>query len=1379
MKNTTSLAAVDAGSLSLKMSMSDMGSIQHHQVAHFGDPLPAFEQLLAASNVDPKSSALLLSGQYAGLLANTHQLPVIPPVSALIHRTAKRAGEKNLIIVDIGSSRLAMVEIRQGKLHRYETNSLCAAGTGAFLDQQMQRLGLNYQTIRSIPILEDPPSIASRCSVFAKSDLIHRQQEGYMIGELWNGLAKGLAQAACANLFRGEPPAGEVWLIGGLAKNRVFVHYFKSLLKGICVKLPDHPDFFLSDALLGYLSSGEALNPGSNPLPQEPQSIVSEPPLRFLHQDASMFEKQIDAWENEVEVFDLRNGETLEAYLGADIGSTSTKLALLDRKGEIRLGLYTRTKGNPIDAFQRLLKGIRKVCKNKKIDIHLLGLGTTGSGRKLISHFAGADIVKNEISAHLKGAVKTFPDVQTIFEIGGQDAKYMAVQNGYMKDANMNYVCAAGTGSFLEEQAANLGIPLDQIPNECKGVDPPVSSHRCTVFMEQDAKQMLRKGHSRGQVMAAVIYAVCKNYLHRVVQNRPIKEPLLFLGATAKNKGLVEAFEHLLKIKVQTSPYSHLMGAIGVGDMVRETDPQQTNFSGLELADIAISMSESQCNDCSNNCKITNLRKTNGSCIASWGHRCGKEDGTKEKQGLAKHNAVNKLKKAWQIPVLPQTTDSKSVVLPQALHFFSYSLLWQHFFSALHIPFGSLRSPSAMSAGHSGAQFVNECCYPVKRAAEEVSWCLSQRSAAVFLPYHIQDSPNPTTQNSYYCPLSQAFPAIMKNMVELSNSDEGKRFILPVIDLSKNDQFNSRSLYRALNKHFDLSYREVMMAWKKAQYFHQAEKTALKSNKDQWVSGRSGAGKPRFVLIGRAYNLMDDRLNMGLPEAIASYGYEVIPMDVLPVQREHIQPGNQDMYWAYGQQIIVVSEYIRQHHGLYPIFLTNFNCGPDSFLLSVFEEEMKTKPSLILELDEHGGNGGYLTRLEAFFDRALAHFQGTPVSQKTDFIGKPGVNNNSIQEQTVYIPPMHPIGSRLMSAGLRAFGIRSRPLITENAETYALGNSLVRGSECMPAASTIGSFIHQLRKDQNGLEANEQVALFMPCTDGPCRFGQYGRLHKKIIREQQLNATIISPNADNNYGDIQGKLRMHLAKALMVSDALTKLGCRLRPYETEKGSVDRLIEAFVDRLEIIFEDHKGAITATLKELNHALPVFHLASMNKPLAGIVGEIYVRNSPFANASLIKQIEAMGGEAWVAPMMEWFHYTASYQQNGSVISFLKNKVSHAWLNYKENQYLNLFGDLLVDRKEPSISSVKKTGAKYMPPIIEGEAILSVGRAVLFMKNGASFVINVAPFGCMPGSISASLLKKASAAHGVPVVSIFYDGETDYSELLQAYIQNSRDQD
>lgn len=1353
-------AGIDAGSISFKLVIYDENEYIRKTVFHNGEPVTAFQEIL--NNFPLKPQDLIISGKYAGLLSHKYDVPIIDPVKSIVHNPKKGIN----YIIDIGSSKLCLIELKDGAFHRFNTNSLCASGTGAFLDQQMQRMGLNYGLINDLPFIEGPPSIATRCAVFAKSDLIHRQQQGHTVDALWNGLAKGMAESAFSTLFRGKHINGDIMLIGGLTNNHIFVEYLSRMVKPNELKIFEDASYYQAESNLKYkLKSPDYSDCKSFYAPKK----ETERPLIFERGEKISHHWELDEYQNEVDIFNLKKHSSVNAYIGIDIGSTSTKLVAVDKDGIILFGLYTRTRGKPIDAFRNLLKGIKRLIKDHDLDLRILGTGTTGSGRKLVGHFSGADIVVNEITAHLRGALKEYPDIKTIFEIGGQDSKYIFVEDGFMKDANMNYVCAAGTGSFIEEQANNLQIKLSDTEKLCHGVRPPVSSDRCTVFMEQDSTQLLINGFTKNEVMASMLYSVCKNYLNRVVHHRPIAGPVLFVGATAKNKGLVKAFENIIGQNILTSNYGHIMGALGITEILRKGPPRHTTFRGLDIYKTKVTLSESDCGLCLNKCKITNMEMEGHGPSVSWGYMCGKEPDS-DKALKTPSLAYIEQMKAMQFPKTATRVTERKLYMPQALQYYSHFIFWQKFFEFLGITLLPSDMSNNTTAEISKAYSISDFCYPLKLTIGHIIDLYNKNKAPVFLPYHIQDISNPKTDKSHFCPFSQGLPSIIKNTLEYNNI-KNVSLISPVIDFEHGSKSNSINLYNEIKTCFAINRKDIQSAFEKAFKHYISFINSRKRKGMEIIEKHRQNKKKEIVLMGRPYNIFDRVLNLDLLKSIGNYGYDIIPSELLPVSRKDIPNEYSDIYWAYGQHLVTSALFIKNEPGLYAVYLTNFSCGPDSFLLSIIEKIMGTKPFLVLELDELGGDAGYITRLEAFFDRIKNHSdkEQDPVANITKLNLARSINGHN-----VYIPPMHPIATKLMANAFKAFSINAVPMEREDMHTYNIGRSVVRGAECMPAASTIGSFLYYLR--ENGPNEKSPDLLFMPCTSGPCRFGQYARLHHNIINSNNLNAKVYSPSAEDNYGDLGGLLRVYLLKSIIISDLFTKIGCAFRPYEKKIGATDEFITKYTEILGKALENRQK-MTPLLKQVkSDLLKIEYEQGVKKPLIGIVGEIYVRNSPFSNSYLIRNIEKFGGEAWPCSAMEWLHYTAFLDKvcNKGMANYLKAFLSEKMTEHFEKRYYGIFKDLLHSRMEPEIHCIIDTGRTYVPLEFTGETILTVGRGIKFIEQGVDMLVNVSPFTCMPGTISSAIFRNISRKYSLPVISMFYDGENDFNDLLETYISN-----
>ncbi len=313
--------------------------------------------------------------------------------------------------------------------------------------------------------------------------------------------------------------------------------------------------------------------------------------------------------------------KNIRAFLGIDVGSISTNLVLIDINNQVLSSLYLRTQGNPIRAVQQGLKELRnQIPKNTEI----IGVGATGSARYLAGVIIGADLIKNEITTHAKGASFFVPGVRTVIEIGGQDSKIIILENGVVVDFAMSLICAAGTGAFLDAQANRLKIPIEEFGAiSLKSVKPTYISGRCTVFSESDMIHKQQIGHSIEDIAAGLCHSLVRNYFSAVAKGKNISGPIVFQGGVSENLGMRKAFELALGQKIIVPPHNTVLGAFGAALLVKEKLPEKTKFLGFEISDKDIKCASFQCAGCPNQCEVIETR-IDKKIVSRWGDRCGK-----------------------------------------------------------------------------------------------------------------------------------------------------------------------------------------------------------------------------------------------------------------------------------------------------------------------------------------------------------------------------------------------------------------------------------------------------------------------------------------------------------------------------------------------------------------------------------------------------------------------------------------------------------------------------------------------------------------------------------------------------------------------------------
>ena len=1374
---------IDVGSLFVKMVwLRPDGTRIAEAREHQGRPVPALRSMLEAAGV-PAALPIGVTGPLAGVVADQGIGNAVDSIRASI-RGVREACPDVRNVLDVGGGSLARITIDEnGLLLDYSANSLCAAGTGSFLDEQARRMGLTLDEIEHFPGVADPPTVATRCAVFAKSDLIHRQQEGYGPDAMWSGLCRGLVGTILQTLCGGRDLRGPTLMIGGVARNPEVQRWLASRLGE---DFRRHPEAHLLPAVGAARIAAEEMVEAAvwstlrdrRPGGRESHRRSPLELIRSSYPSMEVLEEYVDERRVEVRRHMHLPPEPVEVAMGVDIGSTSTKAVLLAPNGDVLVDLYCRTSGNPIDATQRLFASLAAIEVSSGASFRIVACATTGSGRKLVGQVIGADLIVNEISAHVRGAQAVDPEVETIFEIGGQDAKFMDVRGGFLRDVNMNYVCAAGTGSFVEEQAIKLGFPIQAVGEAVTGIAPPVTSDRCTVFMEQDVHRLLRQGFDRDEVMAAVLYSVVQNYLNRVVGTRHRSDTRIsFQGATARNRGLVAAFENLLGVEVVVSPLCHQMGAYGsallaVEALARQADAT-SSFRGLDLASRRIELNRETCELCNNVCTITTVDIEGEPERPSWGYLCGRDPEETRMRRPVGFRPVERRMKALRRTRGPKPQpDAPLIAIPRALGTYDLLPLWQTLLQALGFRV-KLGPPTDGDIAATSIQLAGpDFCYPMKLAhGHAVALLADERVDHVFMPFVIGESFDPEkTTAAHLCPLNIAQTASVRSACAGTGID-ARRIVAPAVDLQWSDERMARKLHEALGPALGVDRRQVAAAWGEARH-------ALAEFRDECVQiGREaldalGPDGQAIVLIGRGYNLYDEGANVALPRKIAELGWTVIPMDTLPLSAGSLGPGLHNMFWWSGRRILEAACLTRDDARLHGIVFTNFSCGPDSFGLTYLDELMGEEPYLVLELDEHGSDGGYLTRIEAFVD-VLG--QERTIAPPPPPIREPAGPMDRVAGRTLWTPPMS-LYSRVLASVFRGAGYDAHCLPPETEESFERGKRLCRGTECLPAPATLGTLIHTL--EQRG-EDPANHALFMPTAAGPCRFGQYNLLQRLALDKVGMEEVFItSPGSDDTYAGVGAMLQLRLWQGVVLNDVLTKLLCRLRPYELTPGLVLDIVDDGAADLERALERGRDYMPV-LRRLARRLRRVPLSGERKPLVGIVGEIYVRCNTFCNQDLIGAIERAGGEAWLSPISEWILYTQAMEirvtgEERRPVAWAKVKARNALLEWYERRIYDVFGRLLEGRHEPPVDEVVRAGEEHIPVEFEGETIITIGRAIRFLQDGAAMVVNAAPFTCMPGALTAGVLRQVQDEMGAPVVSLFYDGTGDVNREVELTLRN-----
>jgi predicted CoA-substrate-specific enzyme activase len=853
----------------------------------------------------------------------------------------------------------------------YQASGECAAGTGSFIDQQAARLRYSIEDVGHAACRAACAArIAGRCSVFAKTDMIHAQQRGYSSEQVLRGLCEAVARNFKSSIVKGRPVVPPVAFIGGVALNDGVRNAMRDIFK-LAEQDFIVPEFHSWMGAIGaaLLEAGDMVRP----LPRRAQIRARpDPEEASVHNKPLSLANVLILRDNSGPIGVPRNGEVVRAYLGVDIGSVSTNLVVIDSAGNVLKEIYLYTEGRPIEVVTR---GLKEIEAELGPSIEVCGVGTTGSGRELIGELIGADAVNDEITAHKTGAMfvseqlGTGP-VDTIFEIGGQDSKFIRIENGVVVDFTMNEACAAGTGSFLEEQAARMGISIKgEFARLALASSSPANlGERCTVFMERDVMALLFKGAKVGDLAAGLAYSVVLNYLNRVVRGRRIGKVIYFQGGTAYNDAVAAAFSQVLNRKIIVPPYNGVIGAIGAALIARDrmqSIGRPSRFRGYDLGRVEFTSRDFVCRACSNYCSIKEF--TIEGQRTYWGDQCS-DKFRKPAQSDRKPVIDDLLAYREHLlgsAVAPPIEGRRCVGVPRAMYFYDTFPFWNAWLRALGFNV-VVSSPTDRKTAAAGAEMaIAQPCFPVQVAHGHVHELISKQLEYILLPNIVNAEAPKSSVPSHLCPWNQTLPFVVRVAPQLDGF-HGK-VLAPTVHFRNGRNFVRKELVQ-FARELGIPSRSARLAARAAFMAQREFASALLSAGQRALDTLKQTGEPGVILVGRPYNIYDSSVNCDIPRKLRKiYGVNVVPMDFLPLDREDIAEVNDNMFWNSGRRILAAAQIARRFPNLHLVYISNFKCGPDSFIKS-FLNEAAGKPSLVLQFDGHSNDAGFITRCEAYLE---------------------------------------------------------------------------------------------------------------------------------------------------------------------------------------------------------------------------------------------------------------------------------------------------------------------------------------------------------------------------------------------------------------------------
>lgn len=1354
---------LDVGSVNAKLALSDGdGNIRRLDTEKVTSSLSA-----AVSSLLSRLSHEFDLQQIAAAGITGTGKGLIPPELNWSEYTSPLAIARGLLqhhpeaktIIQIGGQTALVIELEDGlnKLWKVAANPLCAAGTGRFLEQQAYRLGISLDEFARLALAckDTPPRIAARCSVFAKTDLIHLQQKGVPIEAMLYALCGSVARMV-VSLKKGafKPP---IYFVGGVAANAAIVKALSEVISdrnGYTVKI-EVPDNYLYIEALGaaLLSNGKSSRVTLLESAAPEQRYLRLPPLQPVDSQELMSEMVI--------------ASPCAGYLGVDVGSTSTKAVILDEFGKKVLAKhYLMTAGRPVEAVKEVFRNLIRKGADK---VTVLGVGVTGSGRYLIGSLIGADLIKNEITAQARAAAEIDNEADTI-EIGGQDSKLVIKRHGTVVDYQMNKACAAGTGSFIDELAEMLGVSVKDGEFARLAFAAPYTidlGTRCAAFMGQAVASVQQDNVPLEVITASLANSIARNYLSKVVGTKKLGKKVILTGAVFYNEAVVSAFHEQLKGRTLiVAEHKEVSGAIGAALLAREhIRGEKSKFKGCQkVIDSQYNFSTFVCKGCDNNCTITRMQLPDEK-PTFYGSRCDRYDSTISRERV--ETWFDEREKLLLREYQEGIGKGPVVGIPRALLIYDYLPLILGFLNALGAKVVLSPKTNKQVIEKSVELSYTDSCFPIKLIHGHTE-SLKDKVDFILYPSALRLGVKDGAENQKYaCPLVQASPFIVRQVLDL-----GERLLVPFIDFSHGYEATINSLADAAVKmgFSRAEGRKAALAGIEAQERFEAEKAAL-GNKLLEELHRSD--KLGVVIFARSYMSQDPGANLGIAETLAHLGVVPVPLDFLPLSSVDVKKYSDRPYWVWESKHIAGAAIVEADPQLFGLVVTNFGCGPNSFILRIVEDIMGDKPLGQLEIDEHAAEAGIVTRLEAFVD-TITGFAKAAKERKTvrRDVYRGTLSFISTQQKTLVVNRMCP-HVEAIAAAMEACGARVMVLPEPDERNLLLANQITSGTECLPYRVTLGDLLKFCYDNHHNLD---QFEGFTAGSYGPCRFGKYAIEHMRVLKDLGFDFPIHTTVSNNAYRDINlaPDFERLAWRGIVAIDHLEKLLWRTRPYEKEQGAADNLFQEYKNRiLERIclkepFDDLMKEATSQFKTLIDAsLP-------RKPLVGINGEIYLRSNRFSNNDLVRACEAAGLEVVVSPMGEWLKYiyhrhfedaVADRRWNKAIVSYIKKRIQE-----HDERSLAVHCREVLEIVEPAVTEILKLTSLYLSPKCGSEAVLSLGSGVEWMHDERfSGVISVMPHGCMPGGIVAAMAEKLSMLYHKPWISLTYDGFPETNNLAK----------
>ncbi|MBE5805590.1 MAG: 2-hydroxyglutaryl-CoA dehydratase [Clostridiales bacterium] len=1403
---------VDVGSTTVKIVVldSNLNVIFEDYQRHYSDTKNTVCAVL--ENIIHQFSeyeyTIALTGSGAMSAANFLNLPFIQEVVS-----CKRSVEKYIpqtdVVIELGGEDAKIIYF--DKFIEQRMNGTCAGGTGAFIDQMaslldtdaagLNELAKNYSTIYPI---------ASRCGVFAKTDIQPLLNEGAAKEDIAISIFQAVVNQTISGLACGRPIKGKVAFLGGPLNylSELRNRFIESLnLKSDEIIIPNEAHLFVAkgaalDSINSSRISSQKLASKIEVL-KNSHDKTSTPLSPLFSINAEYEDFKVRHNKNTVKKEDLANYSG-DCFIGIDAGSTTTKLVLIDKNNNLLYSLYGSNEGNPLNSVMNMLKELYSILpKTAKIRFS----GVTGYGEKLIQTALKVDLNEIETIAHYTAAKEFMPNVTSIVDIGGQDMKYIKIKNDTIDNIMLNEACSSGCGSFIETFAKSLNISINEFVNSAIESRNPVDlGSRCTVFMNSKIKQAQKEGYSVGDISAGLSYSVIKNAIQKVMKIRDMKtlgDNIVVQGGTFYNDAVLRAFELIVGKNVIRPDIAGLMGAYGVALLAKkqyETNMDMEYYSTIlsseQLDNLQITTSHVRCQKCENHCLLT-INKFNDGTRCITGNRCEKGEGLDNSKNELPNLVKYKYERTFNYTPL-DILDAKrgTIGIPRVLNMYEDYPFWFTFLTNLGFRV-ILSEKSNRQTYEKGIESMpsESVCFPAKLSHGHIISLIESGITTIFypcVPYSRKEFKD--SNNNYNCPIVTSYPEVLKNNVEelkINNIN----FINPFLPFQAKNLVKTILSLPEFSK-YNFTKQELLDAAIKAEEEYQNYKRDIQTKGEETLKYLKEKNLTGIVLAGRPYH-MDPEVNHGIDTLITSLGLSVLTEDSvchLTTERKPLRAVDQ---WTYHSRLYNAADYVGKTDNLELIQLNSFGCGVDAVTTDQVEEILTSygKMYTLIKIDEINNLGAIRIRIRSLIASMNKRLNSNLEKGNGDYsVNRTVFTKDMKKDYTILIPQMAPIHFELLESAVRSSGYKVELLRNCTNHTVETGLKYVNNDACYPSILVTGQMIEAL---ESGKYDINKTALIMSQTGGGCRATNYIGFIRKALNDAGFpNVPVISFNVvgmEKMPGfKITIPLIERLLKMCVYADLLQKLLMKNKAYEINKGESEKLFNYWMEKCKSLIE--KSNMKQFKKSIYEIVEDFEKIeldlSVKKPKVGIVGEVLIKYHPFGNNFVADKLQEEGAEVILPDFMGFLKFVATHK-----ITF--NQLLKTG-GFKANIFKTAIK--LIDLLEKDVHiALKKSKKNYMlPPNIweleeKVKDILSIGNQtgegwfltaemIEYIENDIPNIVCVQPFACLPNHVVGKGVIKTirSKYPEANIAPIDYDpgaSETNQTNRLKLLITVAKD--